>query len=371
MFKNQSWFNRNPKKTLFFSILIFTIIILLAFEIFLRFYIKYNPGYYMYETGQNNSVRYFPYGKIIINSDGFADDEFLHDKIKPRVGYLGDSVLYGLGAGHGYRITELFEKDFSQYEHMNLAYIGFYGVNSRTLPWVLGLVSYYQVDKIIYFMCMNDIMPSVKKTANLNTGTKPVRKIQAVKDNFFYLRKIGDFFDFLRGKSYLFTHIRFMIKNYYFRRGYNERGFTAYEFFPEKYRFIFSQTAGRIAVLERILEKRNVDFLVVILPYEMQISSEAEAIYKDDKIKWEEDFIDRGPQKTIINDFEKFNIKYIDAIYAFIDEKNVQASRDENKIGEFFVYNKGDRLDWVHPNREGHKKIADFLAKRLKETGFF
>jgi hypothetical protein len=32
-------------------------------------------------------------------------------------------------------------------------------------------------------------------------------------------------------------------------------------------------------------------------------------------------------------------------------------------VGEYFVFNQGDALDWVHPNREGHRLIAEYLLK--------
>jgi hypothetical protein len=34
----------------------------------------------------------------------------------------------------------------------------------------------------------------------------------------------------------------------------------------------------------------------------------------------------------------------------------------DNGLGQYFVYNKGDKLDWNHPNRAGHRQIADWLA---------
>jgi phospholipase/lecithinase/hemolysin len=32
-------------------------------------------------------------------------------------------------------------------------------------------------------------------------------------------------------------------------------------------------------------------------------------------------------------------------------------------VGEYFVFNKGDALDWVHPNRDGHRLVAEYLLK--------
>jgi len=32
------------------------------------------------------------------------------------------------------------------------------------------------------------------------------------------------------------------------------------------------------------------------------------------------------------------------------------------KVGEAFVYDKGDKIDWNHPNRFGHARIAAWLS---------
>jgi hypothetical protein len=41
------------------------------------------------------------------------------------------------------------------------------------------------------------------------------------------------------------------------------------------------------------------------------------------------------------------------------------AERAGNGIGELFVFDLGDKLDWNHPNRAGHARLAAFLEQRL------
>ena len=45
-----------------------------------------------------------------------------------------------------------------------------------------------------------------------------------------------------------------------------------------------------------------------------------------------------------------------------MDPDDFQRSRLRNGVGEYFVYNKGDKLDWNHPNRDGHRAIAEYLT---------
>jgi hypothetical protein len=50
-------------------------------------------------------------------------------------------------------------------------------------------------------------------------------------------------------------------------------------------------------------------------------------------------------------------VRYFDAYRAF-DGYRAQAA-----LGEYYVYDKGDKIDWNHPNRAGHRVIADYLIK--------
>ena len=94
----------------------------------------------------------------------------------------------------------------------------------------------------------------------------------------------------------------------------------------------------------------------------MQISREAERTYARLSIDWEEGFISGATQKMIIRYLDG-GLRNIDAYHAFVDPEAPERSRRLNGLGEFFVYNKGDKLDWNHPNRAGHRRIAEYLAR--------
>ena len=52
----------------------------------------------------------------------------------------------------------------------------------------------------------------------------------------------------------------------------------------------------------------------------------------------------------------------IDAYWAVVQPTDEVGSRQANRVGEYFVHDEGDKLDWNHPNRAGHVKIASYLA---------
>lgn len=313
-------------------------------EIGLRLRIGYDPGYYMgFGQPKPDTVIEYPYGEIRFNHDGYPDDDWLAGKTKPRIAYLGDSVCYGVGAGHGYRVTEVLEEKLPQYEHMNFGHMASSGIRGSNVDRILKMtVKPYRIDQVVYLMNLNDILPDLPDAkAYPKVGNR-------------YLRA---WLDELRGKSYLYTYLRTAGKNFYARQGYGHTGLFAFERWPVASEKVVRSTAERVNGLHRALKKRGVRFLVVLLPYEMQISVAAESRYSELGIQWEDGFIDRGAQKALMAAFDD-DLEVVDAYFAFVGHGR---TREENGLGQLFVYNRGDKWDWNHPNREGHRLIANYL----------
>jgi lysophospholipase L1-like esterase len=101
---------------------------------------------------------------------------------------------------------------------------------------------------------------------------------------------------------------------------------------------------------------------VVLLPYEMQVSAEAATKYWELGIRWEDGFLDGLPQQRLVQHFSAL-VRAFDARDAFLNDGSLGPSQ-ENGLGQYFVYDRGDKLDWNHPNREGHRLIARWLAEQ-------
>ena len=317
----------------------------LGLEIALRFLVGFNPSYYMgYKDKKPGAVIDYAYGTISINDDGFPDENFLPTKQKPRVAYIGDSVCYGVGAGFGYRISELLEKEYPEFEHMNMSFGVGSGIFGKTTSLILEWHEQYDIDTYVYLMNLNDVLPNRKDAVKKQSKIIGSRRL----------------FDWLRGRSYLYTYVRLIIKNYYTRQGIEITNQRMYELFPEEFQEIFDATCERIRNLNDELEQRGSKFVIVMVPYEMQISKDAEETYTKAGITWGDEFIERSTQRELQKRLTGLNV--IDAYDAFVGSG---VSRDDISVGECFVYNKGDKLDWNHPNRLGHQRIADFL----KNTG--
>lgn len=347
----ESTFDRRPILTISMILLILLIIIIVIGEIVCRNIIDYDLDYYTSVKEPKPGTKLVkPYGVHHFNSFGYSDDEFDLKDPRPRIGYLGDSVAYGIGAGQGYRISDLLKKKLPAYQHFNLSFME-YGV--QDIERVIAHTKPFELDRLIYIMNLNDILPYIEDKDDTQSALRLARGL-AYKS-----------IDVLRGKSYFYNYLRTAFKNFLFRMGFESHGFKAFGLFPEEHKDVIQATTLRIKRLNGTLKDHGIRLCVLISPYEMQISKSAEDKYRALGIKWAKSFINGGTQKNILRLLEN-DMEVLDAYYAFVDPEDVEVSRRQNQLGQYFVYNKGDKLDWNHPNREGHRKIAGYVM----DTGF-
>jgi lysophospholipase L1-like esterase len=343
----RSWLQRHPGLALLaVNVVLLGAIAVLA-EIGLRLWVPYNPGYYVVLEEKPGHFEY-PFGLLLRNSHSFPDDEFDLDSTKPRIGYFGDSVTRGVGAGHGYRIQDVLETLQPGVEHWTFE-SAVNGIDRKSLPRILEIAERYQLAEVVYLFNLNDLLPT-RKASGGETGST----VRALRQRFKFL-------DRLRGRSYLYSALRFRFAELMLSLGYGHAGWKAAELFPEGNAEIVRETAERITALADAVAAQGRRFRVVLLPYEMQISDEAARVYAAEGVAWEPGFLERSAQQAIRAALPE-RIETIDAYWAFVDEADEAASRRANGVGEYFVYNRGDKLDWNHPNRAGCARIAAYLA---------
>ena len=341
-----SWLQQHPVLALVaVNLVLFALLAGLA-ELSLRLFVQHNPGYYVSVSGTDRVVEY-PYGTIRINSHGFPDDEIDPHKTR-RVGYFGDSVTYGVGAGYGYRVSELLEREYTEYDHLNFGGIGL-SVSDADIEYLATLASKFRLEKAIYLFNLNDILPDEVASGDVTTVVGRVRS-----------SKMLDAFDWLRGRSYLYAWIRNKVRNFLAAQGTGFHGYPTYEFFPARHDDVIRQTAGRLNRFHDVLAENGTELIIVMLPYEMQISSEAEDLYAEHGIRWGSDFIAGATQRAMDRYLDE-SVRRYDALEAFSGRDGVGSSRTRHPVGKYFVYNKGDKLDWNHPTRDGHRAISEYL----------
>lgn len=337
-------FEKHPVLTLSIFVLAILCVIALMAEIILRYTLPYNVGYY--SAVLKDGVYHYPYGDIQINKDTFPDKPFDLSSKKERIGYFGDSIIMGVGAGDGYRISDLLERQYPAYEHWTYGMMG-NGLREYDL-W--ELIDRYKLNKIVYGLNLNDLLPITKPADG--------QPIAGEKQSFVEksLQRIEIFLrlnvDWLRGKSYLYTATRTAIKNIFQAAGYGYTGFKAVEFYPHENEDIIRDLALRLNAVAEELDRRNIDFCFIIFPYEMQISKVAAQTYRDRGIDWEDGF-EKGSTQEIFKKYLKLPHLY--------DARDAFKGYDTAPAGQYFVYNKGDKIDFNHPNRAGHALIMEGL----------
>ena len=325
-----------------FICLVFAFVVACA-EIALRQFGTLNIHFYTGHTKPGLHV--YPYGVVPINKDGHPDEEFVVKEGERRIGYFGDSVTYGVGAGYGYRTPDLLQASFPDYRHWVFAQVG-------VVPTIDDLekeIVKYRLASVIYLMNLNDILPS-ENTPEHEHGNTIVGSLLA---SLAGAGVLGDLDAMLRGKSYVYTYMRLGLKNAMQRAGYEQLG-IAYELRPKQYHKIVEDTAARVVSVVHSVSKLGPRMCVILLPYEMQISADAAAKYASLGFSWEEGFLQGSTQEMLKAVMRPAGINVFDGREAFADS--------HLKVGEAWVFDKGDKIDWNHPNRVGHARMARWLA---------
>lgn len=322
-------------------------LLLVAAEILLRYTVSYRVDYYIGTTVSNRLIRY-PFGDIPFNSNGYPDRDWNQTDPRLRVGFWGDSITSGFGAGFGYRYTDIISGLRQDRYYMNFGGVIDDGIaDERAMDKILQIVERYRLKKIVYAMNLDDILPN--------------REAPQAQHSVLFKAKplIKRYLDGLRARSYVYNYLRVTLRNATVRLGYGYLGDEAFELHPSRNAAIVDQTVDRINKLAVILTRRGIDLCVVLFPYEMQISADAAARYQQDGVRWSGELLRGEPQKMILGRLSR-EVVAVDLASAF---KQQSDRHGPIEVGEYFVFNQGDALDWVHPNRNGHRLIAQYLLK--------
>lgn len=330
---HSSFFTRHEKLALVLINLVFLVLLMAAGEIAARLSTQYEIGYYTEARVGRDGYLHYPWGVVPVNAQGYLDEDFDLASSKPRVGWLGDSVAMGVGAGYPYRISDIVRERLTGLSTWNFSRLG----ASFEGPVAEELAQKFKLDTIVYLLNLNDILPDA---APQSGGSYLV---------FHGLGFVKQHLDYLRDRSYLYNYIRTAAKNAIQRLGFEASGYFAFELWPGKSDDVFRSFAERVNATARRLRAKGVQMCVVIAPYEMQVSDEAARVYSNLGFKWEDGFLEGSAQRKLRGYLDK-DLPVYDGLDAFADRRA--------PVGGLFVYNAGDKIDWNHPNRAGHDALA-------------
>lgn len=349
--KNRQFIERNQRKILVAWTILLLCLMFAAGEIFLRWLIPYRIDYYTGVKVSNRLIKY-PFGDMPFNSYGYPDRDWDNNDPRIRVGFIGDSVTMGFGAGFGYRYSDIISDTRKDKYYMNFGGAGEDGVaNDRVIDNFISITQRFRLRKVVYGMNLNDILPS---HAAETTADAPMRTARSFAITYL---------DMLRSRSYVYNYVRTKMKIAATRLGYGYHGDEAFELQPARNSMVVDQTVDRINKLWVRLKQKEVELCVVLLPYEMQISTDAAETYRRLGMRWSGELLMGEPQAMILKHLAP-DVVAVDVTHAF---ENNDLSPANIRVGAYFVYNKGDALDWNHPNRAGHMLIAQYLLTKAPQ----
>jgi lysophospholipase L1-like esterase len=234
--------------------------------------------------------------------------------------FLGDSVTMGIGTENDSTFPGLIHNSLSGFHILNPSLIGY---SSRDyLNIVTDLIvekeNYHQIKSVFLFWCLNDIYDnhSIQNAPGFDS------------DNLF-----GSVMVLIRNNSklYLFLKKHFTDRPAaYFR--HDQQFYESND--PD-----FRSAVDQILSIKSLLEKREVDLKVILLPYEYQLRNSG-------------NYTLSSPQDTLSMALKNNDISSFDLIPA-IHEKNIVSEK---------LYQYGDG---IHFSDKGHSIVAEILLQEF------
>jgi len=247
-----SWFEDNPKKTVFFLIFFFGLLLVTATEAALRTFmglgnpVLYNSNpFYGYRPIPNQSIQRFHGAEIRINNLGLRADVNWDSDPKSKIAFFGDSVTYG---GSYISNSELFSAIAAS--HVKSHKAGNAGVNAWGVENIHGL-----------------IVESSFTPANVYVTVLPE------KDFYRGLVRLQGLPFWSRKPSSAFQEVLF----YFYYRQNNKRYRRWQEFSDtEETNRVLQQAARKLKEIDIFLKKKGFEHLIYITPSREQVLNNSE-----------------------------------------------------------------------------------------------
>lgn len=237
---------------------------------------------------------------------------------------LGDSVTFGVGVDAEDTYIQLLQNDLPTVKLWSTAVVGYDMLNHRDVinRFVIESQGIPNVKKVVLFFCLNDVDLQYPD---------PDRKVS----RFEYLTSssVDKVLLFLRSHSKFYLLMKNVISDrskFYFWHDYQ-----FYKDAGKKY-------TDAMKILDEInttLRMRNIDFTIIILPYEYQL-----------RTKEEQHLL---PQKLLTAHLKDKGVPYIDT-YAYFERSGVDQKKN-------FLY-----ADFCHFSKRGHQLVASILKEHLR-----
>ena len=222
--------------------------------------------------------------------------------------FLGDSVTFGPGIDTDQIFPQLIQNAFQDTKIWNTAVVGYSAPNYLDVTKVF-LPDHHEIEKIVLFFCLNDVYGNLSLIPSVSTKE--------------------EILSFLRTRSKLYSFVKKTLFD-------ASKMYALYDIglYKEPNADI-DKHLNAIVSIKSIADRLNIDFLVVIIPYEYQLRVGGL----------------KTPQVLLKDFFAKNNVKSVDLYEEFTPLKSE----------DYFLYG-----DPMHLSAIGHKTVARKMIEVLK-----
>ncbi|MGZ6250164.1 MAG: SGNH/GDSL hydrolase family protein [Syntrophales bacterium] len=222
--------------------------------------------------------------------------------------FLGDSVTFGAGIDTDQIFPQLIQNAFQDTKIWNTAVIGYSTPNYLDVVKAF-LPDHHEIEKIVLFFCLNDVYGNLSLKFSVSTKERIL--------------------SFLRSHSKLYSLVKKTVLD-------ASKMYALYDIGLYKERNAdIDEHLNAIVSIKSMADRLNIEFLVVILPYEYQLRVGGL----------------KAPQVLLKDFFAKNNVKSVDLYEEFTPLKSE----------DYFLYG-----DPMHLSTIGHKTVARKMIEILK-----
>jgi lysophospholipase L1-like esterase len=302
---------------------------------------------------------------VTLNSYGSRDIDYSREKKAGviRIAVIGDSITFGFGVDLKDTYHKRLEEKLNQGTAGTVYEVPSFNMGAADTEWAIKkyvtLVRTFHPDIVILGFCLNDILDytELERTNEANHRAVSLkRKIISTFLGYHYL---------LRRYSHLYFFCLERTKPLLYRtlldiRTKNPEYWVPIETDTPEYKVRFAATVKKLVELKNLVTKDGPRFIVVIFPYEIQLSDDHVAIYKKAyRLEGYKDAPKAEVQKQLTEALATKGIESLDLLGAY------RAYLIEHPHNDLFFRSIVGIIDWMHPNEAGHEVAADAIAKYL------
>ena len=348
------------------------VILTILLEITLRLFIdnppttyKYNP-YYVWEYRPNAKSTLLFNGtrlEVSMNEEGFHDTEVPETKTKKRILALGDSIIAATSLPIEQGTISKLRLQLNSYDIINTGVSGWN--TEQELLFLLTKGLDYEPDIVLlYFYIGNDITTNYFRNyttiadGNLTLNPRSLKDSGVVRKTYYFLDRYSILFRLARAAILRPVGSKqpsepILCDNIGVEPTYRliENIFEVDQ--REIDNDVWQKNYLLLGYMNAILKKKNIDFIVILVPDMIQVDPAAQKIVMNCFNLTAEDLDWQRPNKKLVSFLINNNIPYIDTY------DGLKNGFENNQI-----YLPSD----IHFNEVGHQILADIVAIEFKKA---